>query len=248
MAPRGLIVDWGGVLTAGLDDAMGSWARRDGVQFEHFQDVMRHWLGTRPDGATLDAAASPGGPPVATGEAGRDVVTDRIGVFGDDHGNPVHALERGEMDVVAFEQLLADALAERGSTVEAAGLLTRVLSGLDEQAPDMLGLVRRARRAGLHTALLSNSWGNTDAYPREHWPELFDAVVISGEVGMRKPEHRIYRHAAELIGLEPAGCVMVDDLAPNVRAAVEVGMVGVLHRDYDQTVLELEAVFDVPLR
>lgn len=247
MALRGLIVDWGGVLTAGLDDAMGSWARRDGVQFEHFQDVMRQWLGTRAGGATLDAAAAPGGPPVATGEVGRAAVADRIGAGGGDHGNPVHALERGEMDVGAFEQLLAGALAERGSKVEAAGLLTRVLSGLDEQAPDMLGLVHRARRAGLRTALLSNSWGNTDAYPRQDWPELFDAVVISGEVSMRKPEHRIYRHAAELIGLEPAGCAMVDDLAPNVRAAVDVGMVGVLHRSYHQTLLELEAVFDVPL-
>lgn len=237
MALRGLIVDWGGVLTAGLDDAMGSWARRDGVQFEHFQDVMRQWLGARPGGATLDAAAAPDGQPVA----------DRVDRIGDDLRNPVHALERGEMDVAAFEHLLAGALAERGSPVEAAGLLTRVLSGLDEQAPAMLGLVRRARRRGLRTALLSNSWGNTDAYPREHWPELFDAVVISGEVGMRKPEHRIYRHAAQLAGLEPAECVMVDDLAPNVRAAVEVGMVGVLHRSYDETLLELEAIFDVPL-
>ena len=117
--------------------------------------------------------------------------------------------------------------------------------GLQEPAPDMLGLVRRARRAGLRTALLSNCWGNS--YPRRDWDALFDAVVISGEVGMRKPEARIYAHTAELPRPGPAPCVMVDDLAPNVLAAVEVGMVGVLHRSYAETLAELEAVFDVEL-
>ena len=59
-------------------------------------------------------------------------------------------------------------------------------SAVSEHAQDMSGLVRRARLAGVRTALLSNSWG--DQYLRDGWQDMFDAVVISGEVGMRKPE------------------------------------------------------------
>ena len=93
--------------------------------------------------------------------------------------------------------------------------------------------------------LLSNSWGND--YPRYCWDEMFDVVVISGEVGMRKPEPAIYLHTAELLGLPPSACVFVDDLAHNIEAAVAVGMVGVHHTSYASTLLELEALFDRPL-
>jgi len=103
-------------------------------------------------------------------------------------------------------------------------------------------MVRRSREQGLRTALLSNSWG--DHYPEALWDGLFDAVVISGRVGMRKPDPEIFLHAADLLGLQPAQCVMVDDLPHNARGAVAVGMVGVLHRSYPETLAELEALFD----
>ena len=61
--------------------------------------------------------------------------------------------------------------------------------------------------------------------------ELFDAVVISAEVGMRKPEERIFRHAAGLLGLNPAQCVFIDDIEADVEAAEALGMTGVLHTD-----------------
>jgi epoxide hydrolase-like predicted phosphatase len=159
--------------------------------------------------------------------------------------SPIQHLERGEITPGEFEQALVDELATRGSTVSAAGLLNRMLGGLD-QVSDMLGLIRRAHAAGLRTALLSNSWG--DHYPEDTWEGLFDAVVISGRVGMRKPEARIFRHTADLLGLRPENCVMVDDLPHNVRGAVAAGMVGVLHHSYEETALELEALFDLPLR
>jgi putative hydrolase of the HAD superfamily len=158
----------------------------------------------------------------------------------------VHALERGEFAVPDFERELAARLrTHEGRPVEAEGLLARMFAGF-EREPAMVGVVRRARSAGLRTALLSNSWGLD--YPREGWDELFDAVVISGEVGMRKPEPRIYRHTAARLGVEPSECVFVDDLRPNVVGAVDVGMVGVHHITPDDTVLELEALFGIPLR
>jgi epoxide hydrolase-like predicted phosphatase len=160
--------------------------------------------------------------------------------------NPIHALERGEMTGAHFEIELARRLrTELGGAVNATGLLRRMFARF-QSAPDMTGLVRRARAGGLRTALLSNSWGNS--YPRDGWDDMFDAVVISGEVGMRKPEPGIFRHVADKLELAPAQIVFVDDLVPNVRAAAAVGMVGVHHRSYDETATKLETLFGLPLR
>lgn len=210
--PVGLVVDWGGVLTASIGDAFSQWARAEGIDYGHYLAALQLWLG--PD--AVDPA-----------------------------DNPVHALERGEMQVPDFERRLAAELARQGSLVRVEGLLRRMLAGLELVEESMVGLVRHAKTAGLRTALLSNSWGN--AYPRSGWDRLFDAVVISGEVGMRKPEPRIFEHTLGLLSLRPDQAVMVDDLPPNVAGARQVGMVAVLHETYPQTRAELEAIFDVQL-
>lgn len=206
---RGLVVDWGGVLTGDLGPVVRDWAREDGIDLDAYYGIMRDWFG-EPVGAEA-----------------------RL--------NPIHALERGEMTVPDFEEQLAEALTERtGRDHDAAGLLERMFAKF-EHAPDMAALVRRARVSGLRTGLLSNSWGND--YPRDGWDEMFDVVVISGEVGMRKPEPGIFRHTLDLIGLAPQQVVFVDDLRHNIEAAVAVGMVGVLHTSYAETLAELEALF-----
>ena len=115
-----------------------------------------------------------------------------------------------------------------------------------EHEPAMAALVLRAKRAGLRTGLLSNSWGNE--YPREGWDQMFDAVVISGEVGMRKPEPEIFAHVLELLGVRAEETVFVDDLRPNVEAAEALGLVGVHHTSYADTAPALERLFGVPLR
>jgi putative hydrolase of the HAD superfamily len=68
-------------------------------------------------------------------------------------------------------------------------------------------------------------------------------VVISAEVGMRKPEPRIFYHAAELLNTSPDQCVFVDDLETNVKAAVSLGMTGVLHTDPASTAQRLTELF-----
>lgn len=159
--------------------------------------------------------------------------------------NPVHALEIGALAVPDFEHRLAERLRTRsGDRPAAAGLLTRMFAGF-RQEPEMVGVLRTARRHGVATALLSNSWGLD--YPREGWDELFDVTVISGEVGLRKPDPAIFRLTADRLGVPPERCVFVDDLAPNVRGAVAVGMVGVHHVDAATTLGELAAVLDIPL-
>jgi epoxide hydrolase-like predicted phosphatase len=178
----------------------------------------------------------------------RRVMREWLGTsYGDEaESNPVHALERGEMAIPDFERELARRLhTHDGRQVDPDGLLARMFAGFRHEH-SMFDAVVRAHEHGIRTALLSNSWGND--YPREQWGDAFDAVVISGEVGMRKPEPAIYLHTARLLGLEPAACVFVDDLPPNVRGAVDVGMVGVRHVTAEQTIGELEALFGLTLR
>ncbi|MDP9397526.1 MAG: HAD family phosphatase [Actinomycetota bacterium] len=210
---QGLLVDWGGVLTSSLEEAMGAWAESDDIDYGEFRSVMRSWLG--------------------------DYQGDVAEV------NPVYALERGEMQMPHFEEQLARRLSTRsGRPVPVEGLLRRMFDHF-LHAPDMAGLVLRARRAGLRTALLSNSWGNE--YPREGWQDMFDVVVISGEVGMRKPDPDIFEYTVGKLGLRARECVFVDDLPSNVAAATALGIVGVHHRSYAQTAAELEALFGIPL-
>lgn len=211
---KALVVDYGGVITGSLPDAMAAWCEADGIDLAEFAEVMKQWLGT----SYGDEAAS----------------------------NPVHALERGEMTVPDFERELAARLrGPGGSPVEADGLLKRMFAAFRVEQPMVVAL-RRARAGGYLTALLSNSWGMD--YDREQWAELFDQVVVSGEVGLRKPEPEIYRLTAQRLGVQPEQCVFVDDLRPNIRGAVAVGMVGVHHTDPQATLDELETLLGLPLR
>ncbi len=154
--------------------------------------------------------------------------------------SPIHALERGEVSDAEFEQILASALVSvDGGPVPAEGLLKRMFAASVIQA-EMLDLVRELRGNGLRTGLLSNSWGGkVDGYPRDVLDELFDVAVISGEVGMRKPEERIFALAADQLGLAPAECVFVDDVEGNITAATALGFAVVHHQDPVSTRKEL---------
>jgi epoxide hydrolase-like predicted phosphatase len=160
--------------------------------------------------------------------------------------NPIHQLERGEGDPSDFERALAAQLVRTdGAQVQAAGLLNRMFAAA-LPVPEMYELMRTVRQAGFRTCLLSNSWG-PGGYPLDVFPELFDAWVISAEVGMRKPEERIFRHAAGLLELPPEQCVFIDDLEANIDAAAALGMTGVHHREPPSTAARLAALLNLPL-
>jgi len=78
--------------------------------------------------------------------------------------------------------------------------------------------------------------------------ELFDQVVISGEVGLRKPQPEIYLLAAERLRVEPSECVFVDDFKINADGAAAVGMLGIQHRNAGETIPRLEAFLGSSLR
>lgn len=170
----------------------------------------------------------------------REVV---MGAGAEGEPSTMQLIETGSISLDEFEAELARRLRTRsGGTLAAEGLVRAMFAGA---RPDetMLGAVRRAREHGLRTGLLSNSWGNRQQYDFPHFDTLFDAVVISGEVGLRKPDPDIYLLMARELGVAPEQCVFVDDIAVNVRAAAGVGMCGVHHVDSERTVAELAAVF-----
>jgi epoxide hydrolase-like predicted phosphatase len=143
------------------------------------------------------------------------------------------ALEEGRIEELEFERQLATGLG-----VAHDGLIDRLFAhvGPDEA---MLAAVAAARAAGIRTGLVSNSWG-TRRYDRAMLADLFDGVVISGEVGMRKPAPAIYALGAERVGVAPDACVFVDDLPFNLTPAAELGMATVHHTSAETTVPELE--------
>lgn len=197
MAIRGVIFDWGGVLTIPIIETVSAWLEADQIDRGSYVAAIRPWI---------EQAYGP-----VNSES------------------PVHALERGELTDPEFETILAGLLIGLdGGPVRADGLLRRMFAASDLVSP-MIDLVRDLRASGTRTGLLSNSWGVRDGYPRELLGELFDDVVISGEVGMRKPEERIFRLAADRLGLTPAQCAFVDDVEANVVAAAALGFTGVHH-------------------
>ena len=146
-------------------------------------------------------------------------------------------LEKGEVS----EDEFAASFGPRLGVADSDGLIERLFAALGPEE-SMIEAVRELRGGGVRTGLVSNSWG-TGIYEPQMLSELFDAVVISGEVGLHKPQPEIYELGAERLGVAPEGCVFVDDLRENVAGAEAVGMTAILHRGPDATVAELRRLF-----
>ena len=209
MKYQALIVDFGGVLTTPLQDAMVQFAEEHGIELEHLVRVA------------LAAYTDEGDDLVVRFETGQ-------------LGEPEFAL--------AFAQRLSQA---SGAEVDPERLVSRLFRALRLEE-GMIEAVRRARTAGIKTALLSNSWG-LELYPREVLDEVCDVVVISGEVGLRKPDPAIFTMTTDRLGLAPEACIFVDDHPGHLKAARGVGMKTVLHRTPQETIVELESLLGMSL-
>lgn len=201
-AYRGLLVDWGGVLTSNVFDTFRSFCELEGLEPDTIRERFR---------------------------------SDR------ECRELLIALETGEIDEPEFEPPFAAMLG-----VEANGLIDRIFAG-GRPDEEMLAAVETARGVGVRTGLISNSWG-TRRYDRELLARMFDGVVISAEVRMRKPTPEIYALGAERVGVEPHACVFVDDLPFNLDPAAELGMAVVHHTSAEETISELERLLGVQLR
>ncbi len=146
---------------------------------------------------------------------------------------------------------------------EAQGELARLL-GLPQERADglfpglyaevrfvsaMTDAVEALRGAGVRTGVLSNSWW-FPMYDLPFYDRAFDVRVISGKVGLRKPDPAMFERGVEAMGLPPERIVFVDDFDENLPPARALGMTAVLHSPDDplKTVGKLERLFDVPLR
>ena len=154
--------------------------------------------------------------------------------------------EEGRLSDEEFGRRLAARLcAGTDLELDPDGLLERMNAGLRPE-PVMVHATAAIRGSGVTTVLVSNSLGGS-TYAWCNFDELFDHVVISSEVGVRKPSRRIFRLAAERAGVPPERCVAVDDLEHNLVGARRVGMRTILHTDPATTLAELEQVFGIAL-
>ena len=107
---------------------------------------------------------------------------------------------------------------------------------------ELLAFIRSLRPAH-RTGLISNAWSNLREYiTKNHFADAFDTLVISAEVGLLKPDPRMYELALERLAVGPGQAVMVDDMPSNVAAARSLGMRGIVFQNTAQTVGELQAL------
>ena len=155
-----------------------------------------------------------------------------FGRYDADTDHPWHRLERGEIDLASARQAILDLSADRGHRVDLfEAFATMARAGVREE---MVEVAREVRAAGLRTAIVTNNVREFGASWRAMLPidELFDAVVDSHEIGLRKPDPRIFEHALAQLGGIPAGrSVFLDDFAGHVVAAERLGMRGILVGD-----------------
>lgn len=208
MTLRGVLFDYGGVITTPVRDSIRSWTEREGIDPQSFSRVLKAWL----------ARSAP-------------------------DGTPLHRLETGQLPLPEFNRLLgAELRTTDGSPVPDADHVQGIFaaSGLDQ---GVVTLVEELRQHGIRVGLLSNSWGN--GYPRELLDRLFEVVVISGEVGLRKPHREIFDLALERLGLPAGEVAFVDDAVPNIDGAEAAGLHAVLHRDAAGTRAQLAQLLPV---
>lgn len=197
---RGLILDFGGVLTIRM--------RLNGEAFERSEGLPPgayfHALNEHPDGVAI-----------------------------------YKALETGQATQEEWNQVIGGILG-----IDPTDLMRRALANLHLE-PRMVDAARRARSADIKVAMLSNSFGLTPYNPYAAlgmWDGEWDAIVLSEQVGVRKPDKAIYEHTLDLLGLPGEDCVFVDDHAQNLPPATALGIRTIHHTDADVTVAQLDAL------
>lgn len=169
-----------------------------------------------------------------------------FGPYDEDTDHPWHQVERGELSFNDYREVVRAEAAEAGYDLDPFSLLARMGSGGTDGGvirEDMVDLVRHARTTGRSTALLTNNAAELRDFWRPLLPldEIFDVVVDSSEVGMRKPSARIFELTLELLGgPDPDATVFLDDAEGNIAGAERVGMRTILvETDYHPALARL---------
>ena len=203
---RGVISDFGGVLTTPLVEAFAAVQERSGIPVEALGRAMAR-LAAR-DGA-----------------------------------NPLFELETGRLSEPDFLAALGGALSqELGREVHLRGFSESYFANLHANH-EVIAYMRTLRERGLRLAILTNNVREWEPMWRSKLAvdEIFDVVVDSAFVGMRKPDPEIFELTLERLGLSAGECVFVDDTEVNCQTARELGMAAVWFRSSQQAIAEVEA-------
>jgi len=160
--------------------------------------------------------------------------------------------ERAEIDLDTFDQLFAqESLALGGAEVRGREVLPLLAGDL---RPDMVEALRRIKTECKSGCITNNlpanaigSQGGRSFYVAEVMA-LFDHVIESAKIGLRKPDPRIYRLMVEALGVDPKACVYLDDLGVNLKPARDMGMTTIKVVSASQAITELEAATGLTLR
>jgi putative hydrolase of the HAD superfamily len=159
--------------------------------------------------------------------------------------------ERAEIDIEAFDQLFAAESAALGAEVRGRDVLPLLSGALRPEMVEALRRVKTKFKTGCITNNLPanaiGSLGGRSLYIAEVMA-LFDTVIESANIGLRKPDPRIYRMMVEALGVDPAACVYLDDLGVNLKPARDMGMITIKVVDAARAIDELEAATGMALR
>ena len=165
-------------------------------------------------------------------------------------------LERSEVDLETFAELFEAEARAAGRELDGRAVIS-LLGG--SVRPQMVEALRRCKER-LLTAMLTNNFvtgARPDAPSGDPTGrsaqiadvmELFDVIVESSQVGVRKPDPRFYEIACEQLGIDPAEAVFLDDLGINLKPARAMGMTTIKVVDPDEAIAELESVVGFALR
>ncbi|MGB7685249.1 MAG: HAD family phosphatase [Solirubrobacterales bacterium] len=178
-----------------------------------------------------------------TGISTEDLGKAMAAIAAEDGENPLYRLERGEVTEAAFLDRLGEGLEPLLCHRPELHRFKEIYFEALDPNEQMIGLMRELKGEGYRMAMLTNNVREWEPLWRSMLPvdEIFEAVIDSGFVGVRKPEPPIYEMTLERIGLPGEACLFVDDLPHNCDGAREAGMTAVHFRDNEQAIAEIRA-------
>jgi putative hydrolase of the HAD superfamily len=163
--------------------------------------------------------------------------------FSADDGSPFALLEVGRIGIAEFVDLITPLLTNHSAEpVDGRRWFDLVQSTSWDIDEAMVAAVDDLIARGIPTVLVSNSWGTAADYPWDLLPR-FSQTLVSTEVGIRKPDRRIYELAAQQVNRELSDCLFIDDVEVNLAPARELGMRTILHRSSAATIAELSGIY-----
>lgn len=153
--------------------------------------------------------------------------------------------ERNEIDGAGFDEMFLKESTALGHPVRGAEVLGLLSGDVRPAMVSALKLCKQHFQVGCITNNVQTGHGAGMAGTSEKAAtvagvmELFDAVIESSKAGIRKPDPRIYQMMCELLAVEPADCIYLDDLGINCKPAAALGMTAIKVTGQDQALADL---------